>query len=68
MAAGHRRMRILFGQAWTLSNAPMNVEFDMEDYELTAKLGEVDVGKKFTAYYDHCQPLRYDSNNFANYM
>lgn len=41
----------------------MNVVFDVEDYEFMGKLGDVDIGKEFTAYYDHCQPLSYDSDN-----
>ncbi|KAG0272469.1 hypothetical protein BGZ95_011793 [Linnemannia exigua] len=48
-------------------NAPMNIECDMEDFEFTAKLGEVDVGKEFTTYYDQYQPLRYDSDNLADF-
>ncbi|KAG0041368.1 hypothetical protein BGZ83_001893, partial [Gryganskiella cystojenkinii] len=54
-------------QAQTLPNAPMNVVFDVEDFEFTAKLDKVEFGNEFTAYYNHCQTLRYDSDNLADF-
>ncbi|KAF9186657.1 hypothetical protein BGZ51_009347 [Haplosporangium sp. Z 767] len=53
--------------AQTLSHVPMNIVFEMENYEFTAKLGSVEFGEQFTAYYNHCQSLSYDADNLADF-
>ncbi|KAG9071328.1 hypothetical protein KI688_005539 [Linnemannia hyalina] len=55
-------------EAQIVPNAPLNVVFDTENYDFTAKLGEVDFGKEFTAYYDHCRLLSYDSENLSDFV
>ncbi|KAF9546982.1 hypothetical protein EC957_008986 [Mortierella hygrophila] len=55
-------------EAQIVPNAPLNVVFDTEDYEFTAKLGMVDFGKEFRAYYGHCRLLSYDSDNLSDFV
>ncbi|KAG0314013.1 hypothetical protein BGZ99_008434, partial [Dissophora globulifera] len=54
--------------AQTLSHVPMNVVFEMEDYEFTAKLDSVEFGEEFTAYFNDCQSLSYDADNLADFV
>ncbi|KAG0264178.1 hypothetical protein BG011_007332 [Mortierella polycephala] len=54
--------------AQTLSHVPMNIVFEIEDYEFAAKLDSVEFGEQFTAYHNHCQSLNYDADNLADFM
>lgn len=51
-----------------LPPVPMNIVFELEDYEFTATLGSVEFGEEFTAYFDHCQALEYDADNLADFV
>ncbi|KAI1301966.1 hypothetical protein EDD11_005766 [Mortierella claussenii] len=54
--------------AQTLSHVPMNLVFELEDYEFTAKLDSIEFGEQFTAYHNHCQSLSYDADNLADFV
>ncbi|KAG0256116.1 hypothetical protein DFQ27_005891 [Actinomortierella ambigua] len=54
--------------AQTFSHVPMNAVFDVENFEFTAKLGSIEFGEQFTAYYTHCQSLTYDADNLPDFV
>ncbi|KAF9137715.1 hypothetical protein BGX30_009972 [Mortierella sp. GBA39] len=54
--------------ARTLSHVPMSAVIEKEDFEFTAKLGSIEFGEDFTAYFNHYQALRYDADNLADSM
>lgn len=46
----------------------MNLVFELEDYEFSATMEDMDFGEEFTAYYDQCQPLQYDADNLPDFV
>ncbi|KAF9974105.1 hypothetical protein BGZ73_002603 [Actinomortierella ambigua] len=54
--------------AEALSHHPMNIVFEVEDYEFTAKVDNLVFGEQFTAYYTDCQSLSYDADNLSDFV